>query len=242
MTAIVTFISDFGESDGYTAQVKGRILSANRDITIVDVNHSVPPYSLVSGAWLLGSAWQSFPAGTIHLAVVDPGVGTERRALVVEKDGHFFVGPDNGIFAFIYPAEKIFTVTWRPENKIAPTFHGRDLFAPIVNQLLDGKKPEELGAPVNDPLSLDTARPMAVHCDRFGNIITNIPDSKLDSIRGIECGDQVIDQKAGTFAEIKNDAPALIRGSQSTIEICANRRNASTLLGVRPGDGLRIID
>jgi len=179
MPRLLSFLSDFGLADGYVAQVKARILSEVSDLTIVDITHDLEAYDVLSGAWLLFTTHRSFPEGTIHLAVVDPGVGTSRRALIVEGAGHTFVGPDNGIFSFLYPADSVTAVAWRPHGAIAPSFHGRDLFAPVAIRLLAGATALELGRTITDPISLDIAAPKVVHIDRYGNIVTNITPGQL---------------------------------------------------------------
>ncbi len=143
----MTFMSDFGLEDAYVAQVKARVLSRMPDACIVDITHGVRPYDIISAAWLLSTSFSYFPEGSIHLCVVDPGVGTSRAALAVRKGGHIFVGPDNGIFSFLYPAQEVIETIWRPEGPVSRTFHGRDLFAPVVAEIMEGVPLESLGPP-----------------------------------------------------------------------------------------------
>ena len=230
MQPLITFISDFGLRDAYVAQVKARILTGAPAATIVDITHELPAYSILSGAWLTFTSYAWFPVGTIHLAVVDPGVGTTRDLLAVEKDGHVFVGPDNGIFSFLYTADKVIAVQWRPEGSIAPTFHGRDIFAPVVIKVLQGSPLEKLGVIKKDPLMLDVHKPMVVHIDRFGNIITNIPCPDLQDYR-VEIAGQVIKSFARTFTELPPGDLGLICRSASTVEIVAQEQNAAEMIG-----------
>ena len=231
---LVSFLSDFGLKDGYVAQVKARILSEIPDLTIVDITHSLEAYDILSGAWLLFTTYKTFPAGSIHLAVVDPGVGTSRRALIVEKAGHTFVGPDNGIFSFLYPAEQVTNITWRPQSPIAPSFHGRDLLAPVVLRLLAGAMSTELGHAVSDPISLDITSPKVVHIDRFGNIVTNIPPEQLQGHSMIIQG-RDLKEIAETFAKLPEAGLGLIVGSAGTIEIVARQDHAARRLAAHVG-------
>ncbi|HQP32092.1 MAG TPA: SAM-dependent chlorinase/fluorinase, partial [Deltaproteobacteria bacterium] len=168
------------------------------------------------------------------LAVVDPGVGTPRRALIVEKAGHLFVGPDNGIFSFLYPADSVVNVTWRPHGAIAPSFHGRDLFAPIAIRLLTGTTPLELGHAMNDPVSLDITSPQVVHIDRYGNIVTNITPGQLQGHALVLQG-RIIQNRVNTFEDLHQDAIGLIVGSAGTIEIVARQKHAADMLGAAVG-------
>jgi len=231
----MTFLSDFGTQDAYVAQVKGRILSAQPDAAIVDITHEVPPYGIVSAAWLLSTSYGYFPAGSIHLCVVDPGVGTSRAAIAVRKGGHTFVGPDNGIFSFLYPAEEATEILWRPEGPVSPTFHARDVFAPAIGEIMKGTPPRQLGRPLSHPVRFDTARPMVVHIDRFGTVITNIGCSKLRQGCAVLMGKARIDRIVQTFSDIPPGEPALFCGSASTVEIAANRRRAADILGAEVG-------
>lgn len=232
---LMTFISDFGLEDAYVAQVKARILSASPDAVIVDVTHTVSPYDILSAAWILFTSYGYFPAGSIHLCVVDPGVGTSRPAAAIRKGGHTFVGPDNGIFSFLYPAEEATEILWRPQGFISSTFHARDVFAPAVLEIMKGVAPNLLGRPLDNPVRFDAAKDMVVHIDRFGTVITNIACSKLRRGCAVLVGKTRIDRVAETFSEIPPGEPALLCGSASTIEIAANRMRAADLLGAEAG-------
>lgn len=234
MKKILTFLSDFGVKDSYAAQVKGRILSDTPDVSIIDITHECERFSIISGAWLLHTSWRFFPKNTIHLAVIDPGVGTDRALLIVEKDGHFFIGPDNGIFSFIYPAEKVFEITWRPRTEISCSFHARDIMAPVSAMLLNSIQPASLGTPKQNPVLIDTEAPIVVHIDSFGNIITNISFSRLGS-GGIMINNTVIKEIAGAYDDIKGNMLALIKSSAGTIEVSSKRQSAAEILKALPG-------
>jgi S-adenosyl-L-methionine hydrolase (adenosine-forming) len=234
MKKILTFLSDFGVKDSYAAQVKGRILSAAPDVNIIDITHECGRFDIISGSWLLHTSWKCFPKNTVHLAVVDPGVGTDRAILVLEKDGHFFIGPDNGIFSFIYPAEKVFEITWRPKTEISLTFHARDIMAPVAAMLLNGIQPVTLGILKKNAVSFDVRSPMIVHIDGFGNIITNIGFESLNG-RGVTVNGTSIIRSAETYCDIAEGEIALIKGSAGTVEISANMRSVADMLKVRTG-------
>ena len=231
----MTFISDFGLEDAYVAQVKARVLTMVPDAAIVDITHEVSPYDILSAAWLISTSYGYFPDGSIHLCVVDPGVGTSRAAVAVRKGGHLFVGPDNGIFSFLYPAEGVTEILWRPEGNVSPTFHARDVFAPAVARIMMGVSPEHLGQPLENPVRFDVTKPMVVHIDRFGTVITTIDCSMLRQGCAILVGKTRINRIAGTFMDIPPGETALVCGSASTIEIAANRASAADMLGAEVG-------
>jgi len=235
MRHLVTFLSDFGLADAYVAQVKAVILSAAEDTLIVDITHDVPSHEIISGAWLLYASYAFFNKGTVHLAIVDPGVGTERGIIAVKKAGHMFVGPDNGIFSFLYPADEIIEVAWRPDGPVSSTFHGRDIFAPVVVKILSDPSCTDLGAVLENPVTIDVERPMVVHIDRFGNVVTNIEWSRIGQKGVVRCAETGIDHIARTYAEIPNSRLALVCGSANTIEIAANRKSAAQITGAYVG-------
>lgn len=238
MNTLVGFLSDFGLRDAYVAQVKARILTGVPDATIIDITHELPAYSIISGAWLLATTYAWFPQGALHLAVVDPGVGTARNLLLVEKDGYTFIGPDNGLFSFIYPAYRVLHVTWRPDDPIASTFHGRDIIAPLAVEILRGAALDALGEPFLAPACFDTTIPMVVHIDRFGNIITNVAP---EEILGVVINGREITARAEAFDDIPTGEIGLIRGSAGTIEVVARQASAAVLLGAQIGSRLSVI-
>lgn len=235
MRQVVTFLSDFGSRDAYVAQVKAVILSGFPDCTIVDVTHDVPAYDILSAAWLLSTTYAHFPRGTIHLAVVDPGVGTDRAILLLRKHDHIFIGPDNGLFSFLLPAQEVSTVTWRPAVKISATFHGRDVFAPLVVKALKNPSLETITRQKHDPLCLDILTPQVVHVDTFGNIITNIPCDRLDPGCEILINGRAVTRIVTTFSEILPGETALYCGSASTVEVASCRDSAAAQLGAKVG-------
>jgi S-adenosylmethionine hydrolase len=234
MRKVITFLSDFGTKDSYVAQVKGRILSMIPDVLIVDITHECDPYYIISAAWLLHTTWKEFPLNTVHLAVVDPGVGTGRAVLALEKAGHFFVGPDNGIFSFIYPAKRAFEITWRPKAAVSSTFHARDIMAEAAAMILGRIQPAALGIPIENPVVFDVSSPMVVGIDRFGNVVTNI-GAEGGLPEEITINGKKISKPASTFADIEEGGLAMIRGSAGTLEIVSNMANAAEMLKARVG-------
>ena len=196
MTApIITLLSDFGLEDTYVASMKGVILGICPEARLVDVSHLVPPQDVCTGAFLLASVYKDFPPETIHLAVVDPEVGTDRRGLVIKADRHLFVGPDNGLFSWILreaAAWEAYSLErpdfWRPRS--SKTFHGRDIFAPVAAHLGRGTPAQAFGPPCiprpaawTDPIETEhEILGMIIHIDHFGNAVTNITAEALDRL------------------------------------------------------------
>ena len=190
---MITLLTDFGSQDYFVPAVKGVILSLYPQANILDLTHNLAAQDIRAAAFTLGACYQTFPAGTIHLAVVDPGVGSARRAIVVEAGNHFFVGPDNGLFSFVYAREtavRVFQAT-RAEYfrlPISPTFHGRDVFAPLAAWLAKGIAPADFGAEIHDYVRFTLPAPQmindhilgeVIHIDHFGNCITNLTAHEL---------------------------------------------------------------
>src|SRR5262245_33021919 len=148
--SIITLLTDYGTADSYVAEVKAALLAGAPAATLVDVTHEIPPGDIKAGQYLLGRAWHRFPAGTVHLVVVDPGVGTERRALAAEDRGHRFVAPDNGLLTVLAPHAPFVSLPVLPG--VSPTFHGRDVFAPAAARLAMGARLEDLGPVIADPI------------------------------------------------------------------------------------------
>lgn len=190
---MITLLTDFGTNDYFVPAVKGVILSLQRHAQIVDLTHDIPAQDIWAAAFTLGTCYHYFPAGTIHVAVVDPGVGSARRALVVEAGNHVFVGPDNGIFSFVYAREKSVRVFHAAHESffrapVSPTFHGRDVFAPLAAWLSKGVAPEDCGEEISDYVRVHLPAPQSsngiitgeiIHLDHFGNCITNLTAQEL---------------------------------------------------------------
>jgi len=267
---MITLLTDFGLSDYFVAAVKGVILTISPGTQIVDITHNVAAQDLQSAAFILGACYQNFPVGTIHVAVVDPGVGSSRRAIVAGAGGHFFVGPDNGIFSFVYAREtdvRVFHLTRDRyfRNPVSQTFHGRDVFAPVAAHLARSLKPEEIGEEIGDYVRFEIPRPRLVepqgviegriiHIDHFGNCVTNFteadlkPDGIMPSTR-FYFGGREIRQFGTFFAGAMNRADLFAYpGSAGFWEIALWCGSAAKFINARCGDeitldcGLRIAD
>jgi S-adenosylmethionine hydrolase len=242
---VITLLTDFGTADYYVGAVKGAILSVNPSAVIIDITHEIPPQDVAEGAFTLLAAYKTFPAGTIHMAVVDPGVGSTRRPIIVSANEQFFVGPDNGLFTYIYdrePSPRIFHVTadrfFRPEP--STTFHGRDIFAPVAAALSNGVAVEEFGAEINDEIRLRTLEtPLRIiHIDRFGNCVTNITRDR--SPREIVVKGTTINKFRKFYGEGAGESLFAIWGSAGFLEISINGGSAAQGLGVKRGDPVNI--
>ncbi len=260
MASIITLTTDFGRRDPWVGAVKGVILSINPEATIVDISHGISPQKIIEGSFVLSRASPYYPEGTIHVAVVDPGVGTERRPVLIETERYFFIGPDNGLFTRVISSEKINQVIELDNSDyflkdVSATFHARDVFAPVAAHLSLGVKPSELGTVMEEPLTLDLPkaevssdiiRGEVLYIDSFGNLITNIGESDISAIQ--EHGDIDIDIRWRTIhglvesytdGEPGRNAVALI-GSSGFLEIAAFNDNAAAALDVSVGEKVDI--
>jgi S-adenosyl-L-methionine hydrolase (adenosine-forming) len=259
LSGVITLTTDFGSADYFVGAMKGAILSTNPDARIVDLTHEVPAQDVAGGAFTLLAAYKSFPNRTVHVAVVDPGVGSTRRGIVVEAGRQFFVGPDNGIFSYIYEREPQYTVYELSNGKyfrtpVSATFHGRDIFAPVAAALAKGVQPATLGRKVTDPVKLASLTPeiqdnklqaRVIHIDRFGNCVTNITPQELT--KGAIAAGAVLIVKGrkitsfrNFFAEKTNDRSKVfcVWGSAGFLEIAAQNSSAARILKVQTGTTL----
>jgi S-adenosylmethionine hydrolase len=242
---IITLTTDFGTADSYAAIMKGVMLSLCPACSIVDITHAVAPGDIEGGGFCLEAACRYFPRGSVHVAVVDPGVGTGRRAIIVATDSCFFVGPDNGIFTFALRGSRVRTVVDISNPALmlprpCPTFHGRDIFAPAAAHLCRGEPPESFGSPVGDCCLLDSDEPLVtaggvqgriMHVDRFENLITNLRRDFLERI----FGDRPFTARVGTAAAarlVRTNADAGVHeavclyGSSGHLEIAVKNGSA----------------
>jgi S-adenosylmethionine hydrolase len=241
---IITLLSDFGSF--YPAQMKGVILSRIRDVTLVDISHDLPFQDITAGAFVLMSTVQYFPPGTVHLAVVDPGVGTKRLGIAVESGGHFLVGPDNGLLipaARSLGSPRAFEISCH-FDRVSNTFHGRDVFAPAAAMLAAGHQISDLGPEVS-AVDLDFGGPVhsergiearIIYVDRFGNLITNM--------KSLPEGDLCLNgrrlRRQRTYAEAGGIEPLITIGSHGFAEIAVNLGNASLAFGLKSGDRISL--
>ncbi|HTJ44205.1 MAG TPA: SAM-dependent chlorinase/fluorinase [Kofleriaceae bacterium] len=229
--ALVTLTTDFGTADGYVGAIKGVILTLAPGTVVVDVAHDVPRHDVAHAAWVLATSAWMFPLGTIHLCVVDPGVGGARNEIVVAARGHLFVGPDNGVFALVGdPCEGAWAITsaafHRPQP--SPTFHGRDVFAPAAAALARGLPPHLAGPATCSTVSArDTG--VIVHVDAYGNLISDLRGAAQVRIAG-----RVLDVKR-TYEDVAPGELVAYVGSAGTIEIAVREGSAASVLGLARG-------
>ena len=238
---VITLLTDFGITDYYVGAVKGAILSVNPSAVVVDITHEIPPQDVAAGAFTLLAAYKTFPAGTIHVAVVDPGVGSTRRPIIVSANGQFFVGPDNGLFTYIFdrePSHRIVHVTAERffRRDVSTTFHGRDIFAPVGAALSNGVAIKEFGTEINDAVRLPSLEtPLRIiHIDRFGNCVTNITRDR--SPREIVVKGRTISEFRQFYGEGDDESLFAIWGSAGFLEISVNGGSAAQVLGVNVGE------
>ena len=255
---IITLTTDFGHHDHFIATLKGTILGLCPGAQIVDVTHDITPFEISEGAFTLMEAWRAFPKKTIHVGVVDPGVGTSRRPILVEAGGHYFVGPDNGLFAMIYGPmiDRDEPVRVRHLAKeqyfrqpVSRTFHGRDIFAPVAAHLALGVTPAKFGPRIEDYLKLHNFWPtrtskrtytgQVLKIDRFGNLISNFSETEYAEIKtrpfALSIGTEKIQRLALNYAEVAFGEPVAIIGSSGFVEVCVNQGNAAKQLGCGVG-------
>ena len=261
MPSLITLTTDFGTRDAYVAAMKGTIASIHRDVTFIDISHDIDPQDVMQAAFVLRGAVPYFPEGTIHLVVVDPGVGTERRAVGVRDGSQYFVGPDNGLLTLaLAPDEPDHIVQldkpafWRADSP-SDTFHGRDIFAPVAAHLAAGRTLDDVGTPVDKLSTLHWALPTidehgiqgwVVHVDHFGNCITNISRQAFEELRdgrGIKCfaGGAILHAVHPVYASVADGDPLAIFNSDGFLEIAVNGGDASSLLGIRKGAPVNVV-
>jgi S-adenosylmethionine hydrolase len=262
---VITLLTDFGTEDEYVGLMKGVILSINPSATIVDITHQIDPQDIVQAAFVIHSAHPYFPEGTVHLVVVDPGVGTGRELLILKTKKQFFVAPDNGVLTLLLkekpPAE--FIRLSNPEYylpTVSKTFHGRDIIAPVGARITVGLELKKLGTETDvkkvvcldniDASILENGELVGkiIATDHFGNLITNIHSGKLIEFRRqgkeenmrIKIGAHIISRLSDTYEDVEPDTPLALIGSRGYLEISVNKGHAGTILNVCKGDSVRV--
>jgi S-adenosylmethionine hydrolase len=254
---LITLLTDFGTRDAYVASLKGVILGLNPEAVLVDLSHEVPPQDVRTGAFILAEAAAYFPPGAIHLAVVDPGVGSRRRALAARCRGQFWVGPDNGLFHLIFSRAAALTIVslenpayFRPQ--VSAIFHGRDIFAPVAAHLSLGVDLDNFGPRITDPVSLGFPEPgfapgaikgEIVYVDRFGNLVSNVPAADLTSWLEedrlhLRVGSFQFQGLARTYTDVAPGEFLALEGSHGFLEIACAMDNAARRL--EAGVGLAV--
>lgn len=249
---IVTLLTDFGTADGYVAAMKGVILSACPDTQVIDAAHDIPAHDVRAGAWALRHYWKLYPNDTIHLAVVDPGVGSARRAMLARADGRWLIGPDNGLFSWVLREARRHEVwsiksTVRRASEISATFHGRDVFAHAAGLLAAGAPLRDVVGRAIRPRLFPWPQPVrrgqeirgaVIHIDRFGNAITNIPADMLkgQGPRFIECGPFRVSGLARFYADAPPGHPLALVESTGLLELAVCEGNAVKENSIKLGD------
>ena len=256
-TPLITLLSDFGLKDPYVAEMKAVISTISPASRIIDITHSVEKFNIKMGAFLLASASRYFPKGTIHIAVVDPGVGTKRLAILIETNNAYYIGPDNGVLMLAAQGEgvkHVYRITNRKImlSKMSFTFQGRDVFAPAAAHLANGVKPHDFGSELSScevPRFAKTSHRAnklygeVIYIDDFGNIMTNITKTSLDKLRAkpketlqIRLKKTVMNLKfCAAYGDVPTNCPLAIIDSHDFLEIAINQGDAAKRLGVRVG-------
>lgn len=247
----ITLLTDFGTRDGYVGAMKGVVASIVPGVVMDDVGHDAARGDPTAASYALGRYWNRYPSGVVHLVVVDPGVGTDRRGLAMHADGRFVVAPDNGVVTRVLEGAR----SWAAVNLTNPryldlsgsqTFHGRDVFAPAAAHLARGLPLTLLGSAVTDPVRLPEPEPeripqgirgVVVAVDRFGNLVTNLPGRLLTGIESAELDGQRI-RVAGTYGEVASGEPLVLVNSDDRVEVAVRDGSAAETLGV--GEGARV--
>jgi len=256
---VITLLTDFGLADHYAGAVKGVMLGICPDAQLVDISHEIRPYAITEAAFTLSQAWTCFPPGTVHLVVVDPGVGSARRPILAEASGHYFVAPDNGVLTMLYETAtahmaREITASRFFRQPVSRTFHGRDIFAPVAAHLANGVAPDEFGNRIDDPLWLGFAKPKPtgpktwagtiLKVDRFGNLITNLDSEAWKRLASepfeVKVGGILVSAVASNYAEMPPGDLFVIEGSAGFLEISLNRGGAANAAGARPGDPVEL--
>ncbi|MFO7688064.1 MAG: SAM-dependent chlorinase/fluorinase [Desulfobacterales bacterium] len=263
--AVITLLTDFGTHDAYVAVMKGAILKINPRATIVDITHWITPQDLHRAAYAIAGSYRYFPSETVHIVVVDPGVGSSRAVVGLRSEGQTFLAPDNGVLSPLIekkPIEKIVKIenTAYFLNPVSRTFHGRDIFAPVAAHLSLGLPLDRLGAPIGSDtlVRLDLAQPRlekdgricgsVIDIDRFGNLITNIdwplvkrhdPAATQESLRFI-IGQHSLTGLFPTYASVKPGSPLVLVGSRGFFEIAVNQGNAARFFAARTADPISV--
>lgn len=261
--SIVTLTTDFGAADPYVGIMKGVILNVNPEVDLVDITHDIRAYDVLEAAYAVAQAYRYFPPRTIHLVVVDPGVGTARRPLLVSADRYHFICPDNGVLSVVFAQEE--SVTVREINSthyylepVSTTFHGRDIFAPVAGWLSRRVEVEKFGEPITDYVRYTPPAPkrvneklikgVVIHVDRFGTLRTNLTPADVPEIFGadprpfkIMAGKAEITQVKQAYAEGAQGELFAIVGSAGYIEIAANRASAAQAVGTGKGTEVGVV-
>ncbi len=254
----ITLTTDFGTSDHFVGTMKGVILGIAPWVRIVDITHEIPAFDLNEGAFAIAQAWRYFPKGSIHVVVVDPGVGSARRPILCEAEGQFFIAPDNGVLSMIYDSSRhkvrVLSNTKLFLKNVSKTFHGRDVFAPAAAHLAQGVAPAKFGKVIHDPVRNFLMKParlsrhdwsgVVLKTDRFGNLITNFHIDEFPEVREksieLRVGLETVARLVRAYAESAAGELFVIVGSSGYLEVAVNQGSAAQRLGVGTGSPVEL--
>jgi S-adenosylmethionine hydrolase len=257
--SIVSLTTDFGLSDWFVGTMRGVVLGINPGAIVVDINHEIPAGDIRAGAFVLAASYRFFPKGTVHVAIIDPGVGSQRRSIAAQTTNHFFVGPDNGVLSWALRNEKIDAVHALENRKyflpaVSQTFHGRDVFAPVAAHLSRGIEIGQLGPRVNDLERMPWPQPRrssnrvdgeVVYLDHFGNAITNIEAQNIDAFGkrrlSVWLGGKRVCSLGRYYQSVAKGTPVALIGSTGFLEVAVNGGSATNSFGIRVGDCVQVI-
>lgn len=253
---LITLTTDFGDTDPYVGIMKGVIYNICSNVQVVDISNNIFPQNIWQANWTLRCSYNYFPPGTIHLCVVDPGVGDLRKPILIQSKKYFFIGPDNGVFTSILEQEIILNIVELTEKKywlknISRTFHGREIFSPIAAHLASGVSPKNFGKPIKkeDLVKIASILPVKTkngckgivqHIDIYGNLITNIPDAFLSKEISGKVKNKKFHGLLNSYSEGRSYEPFAIIGSHGFLEVSVNKGNASKLTKAKVGDKVEV--
>jgi S-adenosyl-L-methionine hydrolase (adenosine-forming) len=256
---LITLLTDFGSAEAFVGIMKGVMLSINPDARLVDLSHAVPPQHIMAGALLLRSAVPFFPQGTVHLVVVDPGVGSSRRPILIETDTGFLVGPDNGVLcpAAALMGRRVIRLIANEtffRHPVSRTFHGRDVFAPVAAHLSRGVAPEAFGSVIDSITELkvpearctgSTISGVVVHVDHFGNLVTNITAEALPRFPAQQVSVSItgtpVAGPVSAYTAVAEGSPLAIVGSWGTLEVAVRNGSAADMFAAGPGTPVTVV-
>jgi hypothetical protein len=251
---ILTLTTDFGLSDHYVGAMKGVILGICPRAQIVDISHEVRPYAISQGAFVIAEAYHAFPRGTVHVVVVDPGVGSDRRPILMKAAGQYFVAPDNGVLGMVFAREKhkvrVISNDRYFRHPVSQTFHGRDIFAPVAARVASGVAPDRIGETITDYVRPPFERPRqtgagmwtgaVLAIDRFGNVVTNFYAKDFPNFKQMTIGRSKVRGLVRTYADAPAGELVAIVGSAGYIEISVKQDSAAVKIGCRPGQDCQL--
>lgn len=250
-SGVITLTTDFGTRDHYVGAMKGVIATLAPRVSVFDITHGIPEFDVSEGAFAIAQAYRFYPLGTVHVVVVDPGVGSSRRPIAVAAEGHLFIAPDNGVLSQVLESAESFearTIASRHGHRsLSHTFHGRDLFAPAGARLATGLPFDDVGDRVSNPFRLPSVAVAqgagrVLHVDGFGNVVTSFQEGDLPERTGLKVGSVTVQLRSTSYATVPEGRLFLIPGSSGYVEVSLNRGSAADALGVRAGAPVTLSD